>query len=95
MSDAFNELKRIIIRSGIPLSRLAQQANCHPQTIAFWLDGKTREANIDTLVKVAGVFGRRLELTRGEVRLVAPDTPASVAAKFAGVRHAIKMARLG
>lgn len=82
MSDVFDELKRIINRSGMSTSALGAKANCHHSTLDLWLEGKTQEPRLATLLRVAAVFGKRIELTNGELRM-APvyDTPATVAAK--------------
>jgi hypothetical protein len=41
---------------------------------------------LPTLIKVAAVFGKSIELADGEARIVA-DTPASVAAKLNHARE--------
>ena len=82
MSDASTEIKRLIIRSGMTTSQIAGRAKCHSKTIDFWLSGRTKEPSLAVLVRVAGVFGRRIEIVSSGARLsTVPDTPAAVAAK--------------
>lgn len=86
MSEVFDELRRIIVRSGMAPDKLASKAKCHPRTIANWLDGTVGEPHLETLIAVAKVFGKTIALTDGEARIV-PDTPASVAAKLNRARE--------
>jgi transcriptional regulator with XRE-family HTH domain len=90
MSAVFAQLKRIIIRSGMSEESIAAKAQCHPLTIKNWLAGKTREPSLELFVRVAAVFGKRLELFGGEVRLM--DTPATVAVKATQARQVARMA---
>jgi hypothetical protein len=90
MSAVFRELKRIMVRSGMTPERIAWQSKCHPRTIKLWLDGTTREPSLELFVRVAAVFGKRLELFGGEVRLM--DTPATVAVKAQQARQVARLA---
>jgi transcriptional regulator with XRE-family HTH domain len=91
MSDVFDELKAIMRRSGLGADAIAWKAGCARATIYHWLKGHTSEPSLPILIKVAGVFGRSIELNNGKLRLV--DTPASVAEKMAGAREFIGLWR--
>ena len=86
MSDVFTELKRLINRSQMPVPEIARRCQLSPVTIQLWLDGKTRAPRLENLLKVAALFDRRIELVNGAFSL-APDTPASVAAKLNQARE--------
>lgn len=86
MSEVFDELRRIIVRSGMTPDTIAWRAGCHRVTVRAWLAGRVTEPHLPTLLKVAKVFGKTIELTDGEARIV-PDTPASVAAKLNRARE--------
>jgi hypothetical protein len=81
MSDVFVAVKRLIGRSGMSAWNVAHKAGCSEATIHSWLAGRVTEPHLPTLIKVAAVFGKAIELSDGEARIVA-DTPASVAAKM-------------
>lgn len=88
MSAVFIELKRLIARSPESLSFIAKECRLNQTTLQLWLDGKIQEPRFDSLRRVAAYFGRRIELSGGEARIV-PDTPASVAIKAARAREFI------
>lgn len=90
MSDVFGELKRVIMRSGMSSWNVANKAGCSEQTIKNWLTGR-HAPSLRMLIKVAAVFGKSIELTDGETRMV--DTPASVAAKMSRAREFIGLWR--
>lgn len=79
MSEVFDELRRIIVRSGMTPDTIAWRAGCHRVTVRAWLAGRVTEPHLPTLLKVAKVFGKTIELADGDLRMV--DPPASVAAK--------------
>ena len=81
MSDVFVAVKRLISRSGMSAWNVAHKAGCSEATINNWMSGRVTEPHLPTLLAVAKVFGKSVELVDGEARLV-PDTPASVAAKL-------------
>ena len=78
MSDVFVAVKRLISRSGMSAWNVAHKAGCSEATINNWLTGRVTEPHLPTLLAVAKVFGKAVELVDGEARIV-PDTPASVA----------------
>lgn len=80
MSDVFIAVKRLIGRSGMSAWNVAHKAGCSEATINNWMSGRVTEPHLPTLLAVAKVFGKSVELVDGEARLV-PDTPASVAIK--------------
>lgn len=63
----FEELKHLIVQSGIPPTRLARQANVTFKTLDDWLNGTVQLPRIDTMLKVARIVGKEMELT-GNVR---------------------------
>ncbi|HEX3524857.1 MAG TPA: hypothetical protein VHT52_22565 [Stellaceae bacterium] len=63
----FDELKHLIVSSGMSVNRIANESKVCHETIDNWLDGETRSPRIDTMLKVATVIGREIELT-GAVR---------------------------
>ena len=67
MTEVFDELKHLIVISGISLHRLSKESTVHCGTIDKWLDGTTRLPRMDTMLRVARVIGRNVELT-GNVR---------------------------
>jgi transcriptional regulator with XRE-family HTH domain len=67
MTDVFDELKHLIAKSGISVNRLSRESKVCRGTIDRWLDGQTRLPRIDTMLRVARVVGREIELT-GRVR---------------------------
>jgi hypothetical protein len=67
MTEVFDELKHLIVRSRISVHRLSTESHVCHQTIDAWLDGRTRLPRIDTMLRVARVVGREIELT-GAVR---------------------------
>lgn len=67
MIGVFEELKHLIVLSGIPPSRLARESDVTPATIDKWLDGSVQLPRIDTMLKVARFVGKQIELT-GPVR---------------------------
>ena len=86
MSDVFVAVKRLINRSGMSAWNVAHKAGCSEATIYNWMTGRVTEPHLPTLLKVAAVFGKSIELSDGEARIV-PDTPASVAAKLNHARE--------
>jgi DNA-binding XRE family transcriptional regulator len=86
MSDVFVAVKRLINRSGMSAWNVAHKAGCSEATIYNWMTGRVTEPHLPTLLKVAAVFGKSIELSDGEARIV-PDTPASVAAKLNQARE--------
>jgi DNA-binding phage protein len=63
----FEELKHLISASGLPVKRIARESRVGRETIDRWLDGETSAPRIDTMLKVATVVGKQIELT-GAVR---------------------------
>jgi DNA-binding XRE family transcriptional regulator len=88
MSDVFVAVKRLIVRSGMSYWNVAHKAGCSEATIYNWMTGRVTEPHLPTLIKVAGVFGKTIEL-RNELQIVdaMPDTPASVAMKMQRARE--------
>jgi DNA-binding XRE family transcriptional regulator len=86
MSDVFQAVKGLINRSGMSAWNVAHKAGCSEATIYNWMTGRVTEPHLPTLLKVAAVFGKSIELSDGEARIV-PDTPASVAAKLNQARE--------
>jgi DNA-binding XRE family transcriptional regulator len=86
MSDVFVAVKKLINRSGMSAWNVAHKAGCSEATIYNWMTGRVEEPHLPTLIKVAAVFGKTIELSDGEARIV-PDTPASVAAKMNQARE--------
>jgi transcriptional regulator with XRE-family HTH domain len=85
MSDVFQAVKGLIRRSGMSAWNVAHKAGCSERTISNWMNDRVMtEPHLPTLIKVAGVFGKSIELTNGELQIVdaMPDTPASVAMKM-------------
>jgi transcriptional regulator with XRE-family HTH domain len=85
LSDVFVAVKRLISRSGMSAWNVAHKAGCSEATINNWMSGRVTEPHLPTLLAVAKVFGKTVELADGEARIV-PDTPASVAAKMQQAR---------
>jgi DNA-binding XRE family transcriptional regulator len=83
MSDVFKAVKQLIFRSGMSAWNVAHKAGCSEATIYNWMTGRVTEPHLPTLLKVAAVFGKSIEL-RNELQIVdaMPDTPASVAMKM-------------
>ena len=77
MSDVFVAVKKLINRSGMSAWNVAHKAGCSEATIYNWMTGRVTEPHLPTLLAVAKVFGKSVELADGEARLV-PDTPAWV-----------------
>jgi predicted transcriptional regulator len=67
MTEVFDELKHLIVKSRISLHRLSKESTVAYETIDKWLDGTTRLPRMDTMLRVARVIGRNVELT-GNVR---------------------------
>jgi hypothetical protein len=63
MIEAFDELKDLIVCSGLSVHRIATESTVCHATIDSWLDGRTRLPRLDTMLKVARVVGRNVELT--------------------------------
>jgi hypothetical protein len=87
MSDVFAELKKAIVRSGMTFDEIATAGLVCRGTIDNWLDGRVKEPQLGSLVRVAKALGKSIELTDGELRMI--DTPASVAAKMNQAREFI------
>jgi DNA-binding XRE family transcriptional regulator len=90
MSDVFVAVKRLISRSGMSAWNVAHKAGCCERTISNWMNDRVMtEPHLPTLIKVAAVFGKSIELTNGELQIVdaMPDTPASVAMKMSRARE--------
>ena len=88
MSDVFVAVKKLINRSGMSAWNVAHKAGCSEATINNWLSGRVTEPHLPTLLAVAKVFGKTIELADGELRLEPiPDTPESVAAKLNQARE--------
>jgi transcriptional regulator with XRE-family HTH domain len=81
MSGVFKAVKDLISRSGMSAWNVANKAGCTERTIRNWMIGRVTEPHLPTLIKVAAVFGKAIELSDGEARIV-PDTPASVGEKM-------------
>jgi hypothetical protein len=73
--EVFNELKRLIVKSKISTHRLARESTVNYNTIDAWLDGSVTCPRIDTMLKVARVVGRQIELTGNVKRMVAYYPP--------------------
>jgi transcriptional regulator with XRE-family HTH domain len=82
----FVAVKKLISRSGMSYWNVSHKAGCSEATIYNWMTGRVTEPHLGTLLAVAAVFGKSIELTDGEARIV-PDTPASVAAKLNQARE--------
>jgi DNA-binding XRE family transcriptional regulator len=84
MSDVFDELKGLIIRSGMSAWNVANKAGCTERTIHNWLTGRVKEPRLSTALAVAKLFGKAIMLTDGKAQIVdaMPDTPATVAMKM-------------
>jgi transcriptional regulator with XRE-family HTH domain len=67
MTDVFDELKTLIVASGISVHKLSKESKVCHETIDKWLDGQTRLPRLDTMLRVARVVGKEIELT-GAVR---------------------------
>lgn len=91
MSNVFADVKRMIARSGMSAWNVANKAGCSEQTIHNWLSGRVTEPHLPTLIRVAQVFGKSVELANGDIRMV--DTPATVAAKAGRAREFIGLWR--
>jgi hypothetical protein len=65
---------------------VAHKAGCTERTISNWMTGRVMEPRLSNAIAVAALFGKTIELTNGELRIV-PDTPASVAAKLNQARE--------
>jgi transcriptional regulator with XRE-family HTH domain len=70
MSDVFVAVKRLISRSGMSAWNVAHKAGCSEATINNWLAGRVTEPHLPTLIKVARIFGKSIELTDGEAQIV-------------------------
>jgi DNA-binding XRE family transcriptional regulator len=70
MSDVFVAVKHLISRSGMSAWNVAHKAGCSEATINNWLAGRVTEPHLPTLIKVARIFGKAIELTDGEAQLV-------------------------
>jgi|HubBroStandDraft_5_1064220.scaffolds.fasta_scaffold982208_2 DNA-binding XRE family transcriptional regulator len=83
MSDVFVAVKKLISRSGMSYWNVSHKAGCSEATIYNWMTGRVTEPHLPTLIKVAAVFGKPIELG-GEPQIVdaMPDTPASVGEKM-------------
>jgi hypothetical protein len=55
------------VKSGISIDRLSRESKVTYGTIDRWLDGTTRLPRIDTMLRVARIVGKEIELT-GNVR---------------------------
>jgi DNA-binding XRE family transcriptional regulator len=88
MSDVFVAVKGLISRSGMSAWNVAHKAGCSEATIYNWMTGRVTEPHLPTLIKVAAVFGKTIEL-RNELQIVdaMPDTPASVVMKMSRARE--------
>jgi hypothetical protein len=64
MTDAFQDLKGIIRKSGMTPEQIAvlSRGGVSGQTIRNWLSGRVREARADSMVVVAEIFDMTLEL---------------------------------
>ena len=69
MSDVFVAVKRLISRSGMSAWNVAHKAGCSEATINNWLAGRVTEPHLPTLIKVARIFGKSIELTDGEAQI--------------------------
>lgn len=65
--EVFDELKHLMVASGLSLHKLARDSKVSYGTLDAWLDGTTRLPRLDTMLRVARVVGREIELT-GRVR---------------------------
>lgn len=91
MSNVFADVKRLIARSGMSSWNVANKAGCSERTINNWLTGRVVEPHLPTLIRVAAVFGKSVELANGDIRMV--DTPATVAAKMDRAREFVGLWR--
>jgi hypothetical protein len=90
MTEVFDELKHLIIKSGISVHRLSRESKVCHDTIDRWLDGSTRLPRLDTMLRVALVIGKQIELT-GNVRKMVGYYPPP---KPAMTRHNVRMVLL-
>lgn len=67
----------VALYKGRDVRGVAQRAGVSALTLYFWRNGKVRNPKADTLAKVAGAFGREIELRAGQPRLVGaePEPP--------------------
>jgi hypothetical protein len=68
-SALFEALKLEIRRSPLSIYTIAAKSGVHHITIRYWLSERTKNARRDTLEKVAGAIGKRLELSDGRFGL--------------------------
>lgn len=82
MSEVFNQLKVAIARaqrSGVTLYQLAAEADLSPNTLHLWMDGKTNEPRMRTLMRVADVLDKRIELVNGAFQVTDKPKPRTAA----------------
>ena len=81
MNDAFNQLKHALMaaeRRGVSLETIATEAFLSAQTLHLWLDGKVKSPRLETLNRVAGVLGKRIEMMEsGEMKLAEIPRPTA------------------
>jgi transcriptional regulator with XRE-family HTH domain len=70
MSEVFDELKHLIMHSGMSVRAIAAESKVCRRTIVGWLDGETKLPRIDTMLRVARVVGKQIELTGNVRRMV-------------------------
>ena len=87
----FEELKLLIITSGLSVDRLAEVSGVANKTIYTWLNGRTQFPRIDTMMRVALALGRFIELTPTVKKMVEFYPPPKERMMS---RHALRMAML-
>ena len=88
MTDGPVEVLRVaMLSAGMDQKRLARQSGVSEATISRILSGARPGPRATTLRKIADALGKQCRLDDGD------DTAETVRAKFAGVRHAMRMAR--
>jgi len=60
--EIFEDLKAII--ADYNFDWLAETAGVSPQTLYYWVNGRTRKPRLDTITKVASAVGYKLKLVR-------------------------------
>lgn len=76
--EVFEELKAAMAECGLSIVALAQRSGVTYSTLARWRDGQVDAPRIDTMLKVAMIVGREIELTgrvKKMVRFYPPPKP--------------------
>ena len=86
----FEELKTLIVTSGLSVRKLSRQSRVAQKTIDGWLDGRTQFPRVDTMLRVAKVLGQYIQLTPTVTKMVEFYPPP----KERLSRHDMRMALL-